>query len=554
MTQATQTILERYELTHRLGAGGMGEVWAGYDKRLDRRVAVKFLRPHASSEPLGRLERRFMREARLTARLEHPGVPVLHDAGRLPDRRLYLVMQLVTGHTLAAVLRRCERLPADWSLAFAAQAADALAHAHAGGVMHRDLKPANLMLTPTGTVKLLDFGIAAALDPEPGESRLTAVGDMAPGTPGYIAPEQMLGHQATARSDLYALGCVLYQLLTGVEVFTGATAWVVMDRHLNDTPRPVTDLVPQLPQEVAGLVTRLLAKNPHDRPDSAERVAREAASWVTRLHPASQRAADSVSALIGSLPPPPGQTAAAPAAPGRLYDPTRPYTRAAPASRPAPETAAPEGPPAAADVTALPGPAQPPPESAEVRARADRLAAEGRYSQAAGLLEELLGKEAEAAGGPLDGPHAVPARLQLYDFLGKAGSLARARDGFAALGESLRRTRPATDPDVLVCRAGEARSLAGLGQTTDALREYDRLLPDLVTAWGPVHETVLDVRYETAALRAGAGEHQTARDLLARLRDEQRAALSAADPRHAAVEKLLSRLDRLLSQNRTASA
>ncbi|GAA2109576.1 serine/threonine-protein kinase [Streptomyces synnematoformans] len=550
MAQADQKILERYELTHRLGAGGMGEVWAGYDKRLDRRVAVKFLRPHASPGTLRRLERRFMREARLTARLEHPGVPVLHDAGRLPDQRLYLVMQLVTGHTLATVLRRCERLPADWALAVTAQAADVLAHAHVGGVMHRDLKPANLMLTPTGTVKLLDFGIAAALDPEPHEPRLTAAGEMAPGTPGYIAPEQMLGHRATARSDLYALGCVLYQLLTGAEVFTGATPWVLFDRHLNDTPRPVTELVPQLPQEVAGLVTRLLAKNPDDRPASAERVAWEAAHLVARLHPAGNQAAEDIGAVIGSLPLPAGPTAATPDASWRPYDPTRPYIRVPPEPRPVPETA-PERPPGGPAATAPVGPAEPLPESAAAQAQADRLAAEGRFSQAAALLEELLGKETGPAGRPIDDPWTVPVRLQLYDFLGKAGSLARARDGFAALGEALRRTRLTTDRDVLVCRAGEARSLAGLGQTTEALREYDRLLPDLVTAWGPAHETVFDVRYEAAALRAGAGEHRTARDLLMRLRDEQRAALPVADPRHAAVENLLIRLDRLLIQSRS---
>ncbi|GAA2665174.1 hypothetical protein GCM10010400_26520 [Streptomyces aculeolatus] len=553
MTQTAQTILERYELTHLLGAGGMGEVWAGYDNRLDRRVAVKFLRPHGSPETLQRLEQRFMREARLTARLDHPGVPVLHDAGRLRDRRLFLVLQLVNGHSLGHVLRHAGRLPPGWAMGAAAQIAEALAHAHAGGVIHRDLKPANLMLTPAGTVKLLDFGIAAALDPGPGEPRLTAVGEMAPGTPGYVAPEQMLGHRASARSDLYALGCVLYQLLTGAEVFTGATPWVLFDRHLNETPRPVTDLAPQTPVEIAGLVARLLAKNPDDRPASAEQVAREAARRAAALRATERQAAGEVGALIAALPPPPAHGGAAQDPPTHPYDPTRPFTRGTPEPQPATSPGvvprsrhAPAPPPAAG----APLPTERQQQWAAARARAGGLAAEGRYSQAAELLEEFLDREAPDTTSLLDAPHAVPMRLQLYGILAKAGSPARARDGFAALGAALRRTRPATDRDVLVCRAGEARALAGLGRTTDALREYDQLLPDLVAALGPAHEKVFDVRYEIAALRAGAGEHRTARALLAGLRDDQRDGLPVADdPRHAAVQNLLERLDRLLADS-----
>ncbi|MBT2400392.1 serine/threonine-protein kinase [Streptomyces sp. ISL-100] len=267
-----EKILGRYELTGRLGRGGMGEVWAAHDHSLDRQIALKFLAPTGQHSTPTLLEERFRREARYTARLQHSGVPEIHDVGKLPDGRLYLVMELVEGRTLTALLREHGSCPVDQALSIAGQIAAVLVRAHRSGLVHRDLKPSNLMLTPSGRVKVLDFGIAAALTPSPAEPRLTHTGGV-PGTPGFISPEQALGKPATDRSDIYALGCVLYEILTGRPPFTAATPLVVAYLHVHEQPAPVVELRPETPTELAALVMRMLAKEPAERPSAEEVVA-----------------------------------------------------------------------------------------------------------------------------------------------------------------------------------------------------------------------------------------------------------------------------------------
>ena len=182
-------IARRYELTAPVGRGGMGEVWAAYDAKLDRRVALKLLRPDLlPSGTSGRsVIARFKREARLTARLEHPGVPAVFDVGD-HDGLLYLVMQLIDGVDLAAVLDARGALPVDWAVAVGAQIATVLAAAHAVSLVHRDLKPRNVMLSRGGVVRVLDFGVAALLDPD--LTRVTVVGETV-GSPAYMSPEQI---------------------------------------------------------------------------------------------------------------------------------------------------------------------------------------------------------------------------------------------------------------------------------------------------------------------------------------------------------------------------
>lgn len=262
-----RTLGRRYELTSLIGRGGMGEVWAGYDMRLDRRVAVKLLRPETL--PTGTdaelMAARFTREARLTARLEHSGVPAVFDAGS-DEGDLYLVMQLVAGRDLADVIAEGGALPVGWAIAIAAQVATVLAAAHAVSLVHRDLKPRNLMLGPDGTVTVLDFGVATLLDPE--LTTLTAAGETL-GSPAYMAPEQALHGTAGPPSDLYSLGCILHELLAGQQLFTAEAPYALMHKHVEQAPQPLRELRTEVPAAVEQLVLDLLGKQPEQRPSDA---------------------------------------------------------------------------------------------------------------------------------------------------------------------------------------------------------------------------------------------------------------------------------------------
>ncbi|MGT2530240.1 serine/threonine-protein kinase [Streptomyces nojiriensis] len=223
-------LADRYRLDRRLGQGGMGEVWRAHDVRLDRSVAVKVLLEAVTGEEA---VARFLREATIGARLQHPGITVVHDVGQ-EDGRRFIVMELLSGEDLGTVLAR-ERagLPVDTALDLAAQTAEALAAAHEQSVVHRDLKPANLFLLSGDRVKVCDFGIAHSADATAG---LTATGRVF-GTPAYMAPEQVLGRHVDARCDLYALGCVLYALLSGGPPFgVEEPLYVLLRRHVEDAP------------------------------------------------------------------------------------------------------------------------------------------------------------------------------------------------------------------------------------------------------------------------------------------------------------------------------
>lgn len=249
-------IADRYEIDDLpLGRGGMGAVHKGRDVRLDRRVAVKLLRLPGSDDEVAQ---RFAREARIVARLEHPGVPVLYDYGTF-EQRLFQVMQFVDGVTIDELVGEFGPLPEAWAANIAAQTAAVLAAAHEEGICHRDLKPTNLMLCPDGAVKVLDFGLA--LLKESDVAPFSRAGQIL-GTPSYMAPEQIQRGTAEPRSDLYALGCVLHEMLTGAQLFTGPTAYAVFDKHVKEAPRPV-------PGALDPLVQRLLAKDPSGRPATA---------------------------------------------------------------------------------------------------------------------------------------------------------------------------------------------------------------------------------------------------------------------------------------------
>ena len=263
--QAGLKLSGRYALQALLGSGGMGEVWRGVDEQLDRPVAVKVLREHLADPELAG---RFRREARIAARLQHPGITVVHDVGS-DNGQLFIVMELLHGRDLAAMLAEAPAgLPIDAAVSLTIQAAEALQAAHAGHVVHRDLKPANLFVLDGGRLKICDFGIAWAVD---STTHLTATGQ-AIGTPAYMSPEQCQGQQVDERSDLYSLGCVLYALLTGQPPFTGGQPLAIMFQHLNAAPAAPRTIRPDIPPELDHLVLELLAKDPVRRPADAGHV------------------------------------------------------------------------------------------------------------------------------------------------------------------------------------------------------------------------------------------------------------------------------------------
>jgi non-specific serine/threonine protein kinase len=234
---------------------------------------VKFL--HLPGGPDDELERRFVREARILARLEHPGTPVLYDFGMF-ERRLYQVMQFIDGVTVADLVGEHGPVPVPWAATIAAQAAAVLAAAHSLAICHRDLKPTNLMLCPDGSVKVLDFGLAMLRETD--VRQFTRAGQIL-GTPAYMAPEQIRSGVGGPRSDLYALGCVLHEMLTGRQLFTGPTAYVVFDKQVKERPPSVSGV----PAELDGLILQLLEKEPEKRPVDASELYERLLPFVVDL-------------------------------------------------------------------------------------------------------------------------------------------------------------------------------------------------------------------------------------------------------------------------------
>ncbi|MFE7881788.1 serine/threonine-protein kinase, partial [Streptomyces sp. NPDC057417] len=258
----------RYRLDVEIGRGGMGEVWRAYDETLARAVALKLLLPQDTDATA---TSRFRLEAQTAGRLNHPHVVGVLDFGEF-DNRLYLVMELVDGDSLSQVLATSGPMPAERVAVLAAQASAGLAAAHAQGIVHRDVKPANLLLDARGTLKIGDFGIARFMD-DPGAA-LTATGQIV-GTGMYLAPERALGKPAGPASDMYSLGCVLYQLLSGRPPFEADSAVALLHQHLDAVPVPPRELgVAGLPPAFENYLLGLLAKQPEDRP-----TAQQAAEW-----------------------------------------------------------------------------------------------------------------------------------------------------------------------------------------------------------------------------------------------------------------------------------
>ena len=278
------THLGPYEITGPLGSGGMGEVYRARDTRLERTVAIKILPTEFSADPIRK--QRFEREAKTISSLNHPHICVLHDVGS-QDGISYLVMECVEGETLAKRLEK-GALPLEQVLKYGAQIADALDKAHRGGVIHRDLKPGNIMLTPTGA-KLLDFGLAKPATPLPITATVTATASASPvteqgtivGTFQYMSPEQVEGKELDGRSDIFSLGAVLYEMLTGQKAFEGKSQFSVASAILEKEPAPINTIKPMTPPALDHAIRKCIAKSPEDRWQSAADIKHEI-SWISQ--------------------------------------------------------------------------------------------------------------------------------------------------------------------------------------------------------------------------------------------------------------------------------
>lgn len=249
-------IADRYRIISLLGRGGMGEVFRADDRMLGQPVALKFLPESMIDESM--LER-FRTEVRIARRVSHPNVCRVYDIGEI-DNQLFLSMEYVDGEDLASLLRRIGRLPHDKALEIARKICAGLAAAHDKGVLHRDLKPSNIMLDGRGEVRIMDFGLAGLAH---------EIEDVRSGTPAYMAPEQLVGKEVTARSDIYALGLVLYELFTGKPAFEGKTHDEIMRVRRESTPDRFSTLVRDLDPAVQLVILRCLEEEPEDRPSSA---------------------------------------------------------------------------------------------------------------------------------------------------------------------------------------------------------------------------------------------------------------------------------------------
>src|SRR5262249_6744058 len=250
-----------YKITEMIGEGGMGSVFKGIDLMLEREVAIKMLRPELSRQP--DLVERFRIEAVTLARLNHPNIATLYSFVRHGDD-FFMVMEYVRGETLDSVLRRSGAMPVQRAVSLFCHALEGIEHAHQMGIVHRDIKPANMMLTASGAIKVMDFGIARVL----GSNRMTRTGHLI-GTIEYMSPEQFKGEQTDARSDVYSLGMLLYEMLTGRLPFNADSDYALMRSQIEEAPRPPRELAPHVPLILEQAIMRALAKRPEARFQSA---------------------------------------------------------------------------------------------------------------------------------------------------------------------------------------------------------------------------------------------------------------------------------------------
>ncbi len=467
-------LANRYRVDAPIGSGGMGEVWRGYDQQLDRRIAIKLMnRPAPVSLPPGSSEaaaiaeaaatdrERFLREIRTTARLDHPGIPAVHDFGvEESTGRIYLIMQLLYGQTLAEIIPSADPRQVGWAAAIAAQIAATLVDVHRVDVVHRDIKPSNVMITRTGVVKLLDFGVAV-LQGAAALPRLTQIGRTV-GSPPYMSREQALGNPVGPPTDIYALGCVLHEMLTGRVPFEQSPTRSYQDHHINTPAQSVRLLRPDIPLEVDKLLLTMLAKQPTDRPD-AEVVYETLLPWAN---------------AAGSVP---GDR-----------DPRQPFLRPL---APAPSGARPDhGSPAAPN----PKPTATPLDIDEVialRVHIGELVNHGQVQHAIDLLDEALARTRH------DADLALEISIDLASTLYAADEFGRAAPMLDRVIPSLVRRDGDDDPHVLYLRYAAGASHAETGNAQAAIAHFTAFL-HRTGADDPLYK---DAKYQRALMLHATG-------------------------------------------------
>ncbi|MEU3216869.1 serine/threonine-protein kinase [Streptomyces sp. NPDC006971] len=516
-----RVVAGRYQLATVIGQGGMGQVWTAYDQRLDRRVAVKLLRPDRVTGPVDsqaadELRRRFVRECRITAQVDHPGLVTVHDAGS-DGEDLYLVMQYVEGADLADHLAEHDPYPWQWAVSVAAQLCAVLCAVHAVPIVHRDLKPRNVIVRPDGAVTVLDLGVASVLDTD--TTRLTHTGSPI-GSPAYMAPEQAMGGAVGPYTDLYALGVLLHELLSGEVPFAGSTALGVLHRHLHEPPLPVRRVRPDIPGQLEALVLRLLAKDPQHRPADAQEVYEHLAPLL------------------------PARGAGLPTGP---LDPTRPFLRPhAPwpdrgAASPATPVSAPLFPPPSAAPAGTATGAAARPDVAAAVDEVKRLLGEGRITQAVDILGSLLPVAAEQHGE--NSAVVRILRKQYAATLMDDGQYRRALPELRRLADERAAQAGPADAQLLQFRQDAAQCLEQLGEPAAALAEYRAVLPycENHRATGGDPARAFEIRNRIGHLLLALGDHAGARvQLQALLYDAER----AYGPHHPLPVELRRRLDR----------
>ncbi|MFF4040098.1 tetratricopeptide repeat protein [Streptomyces sp. NPDC001816] len=527
----------RYRLLDLIGRGGMGEVWRARDESLGRQVAVKCLKPVAPQHDPSFtrvLRERFRREARVAAALSHRGVTVIHDFGEY-DGVLYLVMELLEGRDLSRLLEdnKGHPLPVDDVIDIAEQVAAALAYTHQQGIVHRDLKPANIVRLADGTVKICDFGIARLGHDIGFTARLTGTG-IAMGTPHYMSPEQIGGTEVDQRSDLYSLGCVLYEIATGAPPFDLDDAWAILIGHRDTPPRPPRAHRPELPAPFERIVLDLLAKEPEERPYDAGELGRRlaagrtAATYVPTVVAGRPRAGEpaaheirlpawsrgmttghkAVGAGLRAVPPDPGAA---------LRGAWTAGARVAVLSRPAPDAVAAltarhhEGLglarrgrwaeardvhlTVAAERAALLGPDHPDTLASRYEA-AFTLSRTGRAADALRAYTDVAAARARVLGP--EHPDTLAARQETAYVLGQLGRHFEAHQGYTSVLAARMRVLGPDHPDTLRCRHNLAFNLSRLGRLEDSYRMALDVAAARARVLGPDHPDTLVTRYEVA--------------------------------------------------------
>ncbi|MCK7624838.1 tetratricopeptide repeat protein [Streptomyces sp. RS10V-4] len=517
----------RYRLLDTIGRGGMGEVWRARDEALGRQVAVKCLKPMGErQEPgfLGVLRERFRREARVAAGLQHRGVTVVHDFGE-DDGILFLVMELLHGRNLSQLLddNRRQPLPVPDITEIAEQTAAALAYTHEQAVVHRDLKPANLVRTTDGTVKICDFGIARLGHDIGFTDRLTGSG-VAMGSPHYMSPEQIAGGTVDHRSDLYSLGCVLYEITTGAPPFAQGDAWAVLVGHRDTTPDPPRAVRPDLPEAYERIILDLLAKEPDDRPRNAGELAKRLADARHRRPPRTAAPAPG-DPTVPALPLPPWARGITPGAPAVGTRPPR-RTPAGRAAADLTEAWTSAGDPLRGEASPAVGPDRPAgggDHQALLTALAGTLA-HARALTGAGLHVEAQEGYAEALAGRErllgpDHPDTLAARHDVAAGLGRLGRLEECRATVREVAGARARVLGDRHPDTLTSHWQLAHVCGLLGRWPEALAAYRQVAAGRTAALGPDHPDTLAARYETGVALGRLGRSAEAlahyRDLVA---------------------------------------